>query len=663
MDETATRTTPGDRRSRRLHLAALVVVLAAVWLPRGWALDRLVTPDEPLWLARSANFYQAISQGNWADTYQYVHPGVVTMWLGAAGYLVGDRAYADEAPGQIDQWHDEIVTVLEARGVSPLDVLVTTRAAVVLGITLAFGAAFWFARRVFGLWTALLGSLLIAFDPFDVAHSRLLHVDAPTTALITLSLLAFLSYLTTGRRKRDLVASGIVAGLAALARSPGLILVPSVGLLLLGQEWQDTRGRYRSAREAVAAVVQPFLIWIAAALAAYIALWPAMWVHPLRTASDVVSGALRAAEEGHKKDVYFNGRIYPDGDPGWLFYPVSFLWRTTPPVLIGLLLAVAALVALRRTGHRPTAARTAVLALLLFAAGFTVVMSLSAKKFDRYLLPVYPPLDLVAAWGWVEGIRWLRRRERTVRMFAAPAAAIVLAVQIAVAGAAYPYYLSSYNLLFGGARQAPEMMMVGWGEGLDQIGTSLASVKGSKNLRTRTGAWPDALAFFVPGSVVEDEYTPDAKGALRWADTDFYVLYITPKQRQWLPSELLDYFAGLTPQTVVTLQGLEYARLYDLRAAPLPDYFRTPAARMTDWGGTLRIVAYRPPYDVVNPGQKAIATFFVQNLAATDRDLGVRLIVLGANGREIAHRDAKIPRPRTPRTIWPAREASAPTWD
>ena len=48
---------------RRLQTPLLLLLLfLAVWTPRVLALDAFVTPDEPLWLYRSANFYQAISR-------------------------------------------------------------------------------------------------------------------------------------------------------------------------------------------------------------------------------------------------------------------------------------------------------------------------------------------------------------------------------------------------------------------------------------------------------------------------------------------------------------------------------------------------------------------------------------------------------------------------
>ena len=53
-----------------LPLVFLLVVLLALWLPRGLALDRFATVDEPKWLMRSANFYQALAQHEFIYTFQ-----------------------------------------------------------------------------------------------------------------------------------------------------------------------------------------------------------------------------------------------------------------------------------------------------------------------------------------------------------------------------------------------------------------------------------------------------------------------------------------------------------------------------------------------------------------------------------------------------------------
>src|SRR5204863_2434208 len=72
----------------------LLIGLAAL-LPRVLALGLFITDDEAnFWLMRSDIFLKAIRTGDFAATAITAHPGVTTMWLGAAG-IVLRRALLD----------------------------------------------------------------------------------------------------------------------------------------------------------------------------------------------------------------------------------------------------------------------------------------------------------------------------------------------------------------------------------------------------------------------------------------------------------------------------------------------------------------------------------------------------------------------------------------
>ena len=105
-----------------LLLIVFVLLFLAAWLPRMSGLDQLVTVDEPKWLTRSANFYQAIANGHADDTYQSEHPGVTIMWAGTLGFLTRFPAYAAETPGQFSWETPQLERWLaEAGGPTPLD--------------------------------------------------------------------------------------------------------------------------------------------------------------------------------------------------------------------------------------------------------------------------------------------------------------------------------------------------------------------------------------------------------------------------------------------------------------------------------------------------------------------------------------------------------------
>jgi hypothetical protein len=155
-------------------IVLVALVFLAIWLPRAAGLDRFVTPDERKWLARSANFYQALHTHHYAQTLQKGHPGVTTMWAGVAAFAFFYPDYLDHAPGQFDWDRDELGEWLVTQGQrTPLQMLVAARHLVVLANTLVLLAAFFPLRRLLGRRCAVLALLLIASDPFPAtrAHS------------------------------------------------------------------------------------------------------------------------------------------------------------------------------------------------------------------------------------------------------------------------------------------------------------------------------------------------------------------------------------------------------------------------------------------------------------------------------------------------------------
>ena len=279
---------------RRLQTPLVVLLLfLAVWAPRVLALDAFVTPDERLWLFRSANFYQAISRGDFAHTFQREHPGVTVTWAGTLGFLQLLPGYAEEASGQVAR--DQLEPWLrEHSTIAPLQLLAAARWWMVLWISLITVAAYFPLRKLFGPQIAALAVLFMAWDPFFIALSRLLHLDGLLASLTVFALLAFLAWLHGGQQRRYFVISGLAAGLAMLTKTPAVVLLPTAGLLLL-LEWFR---RIRAGEGKSPGLLLAFVAWVALVAVTFVALWPAMWVAPLHVLSSIVS-EMRKYSEGH----------------------------------------------------------------------------------------------------------------------------------------------------------------------------------------------------------------------------------------------------------------------------------------------------------------------------------------------------------------------------
>lgn len=550
---------------------SLAIIILAIWLPRGLALDRFVTPDEPKWLTRSANFYLALAQTDFASTYQKEHPGVTVMWAGTAGFLSQYRGYVFGGPGQQDR-PQKFERYLDKQGMDVLSLLVAGRIFVILGITTALSLAYLLAVRLLGILPAFVGFLVIAFDPFLIALSRLLHLDGLVSALMLLALLAWLNYLFNGRRSLDLILSGAAAGLSWLTKSPALFLLPFLaltGLIEIGRTWLHDR---RFIWADVWALLRAGLLWTAIGAVVFVALWPAMWVDPIGTLRQLFTGAAAYASEGHDSITFFNNTIYGAGISDWRFYPVSYFWRATPVVLIGLALLLAA-AALRQRFPLTRQQRLTCLYLASFAVMFTLFMTTSAKKFDRYLLPVFAPLDLMAGLGWVAVLGKLSQRAPRAEVAAnqrrpwpKPIGIIllvgILSLQALSALQTFPYFFSYYNPLAGGSARAPQVMMIGWGEGLDQAARYLNEKPDAEKLKVATWYPDGSFSYIFTGETIQRDL-PETPKELKRAD--YLVLYAHQWQRQLPSQQFLDYFASITPEHVVTIDGLEYARIYHLR--------------------------------------------------------------------------------------------------
>ena len=605
-----------------LQKAALTLLLALIlWLPRGLALDRFVAVDERSWLTRSGNFYLALSRGDLVATFQRYHPGVTTMWLGMAGYLWRYPGYP-AAAAQIDDMSAGVEGFLRDQGREPIDLLAAGRAFVVAATVLTLLLAFRIAVDLLGLLPALIGFLLIAFEPFLLGLTRMLHVDGLSSAFMLLAVLAFLRYCAGANANlrhgtRYLVISGVAAGLAWLSKSPALFLAPFMALVVLAALWQRWRASPRTGGRALLQPALAGLVWFALGAGVFVLLWPAMWVQPLQSLAAIFSAAGESAAEGHSKALFYNGHIYT-GDPGFWFYPHTYLWRATPVTLLGLVAAIAAFFTARPPLDRRER-RSAAMWLALFVLLFTLFMTFGSKKFPRYLLPVYMPLNLLAGMGWAALGLWVQRR--WPRRWTLPAVlSVTILAQALLALPHFPYYFTYYNPLLGGAKRVPQVMTIGLGEGLDEAARYLAAKPGAADMTVASWYRGGSFNYLYPYASVDiDEFF----------HSDYAVLYAHQWQRQVPDKRLIDYFAGLTPEYVVRLHGTDYASIYNLHDAAPPAYF-------TDWADAIRLVRVDTPDEPVTPGEVFVVRLHFYSIAPLDRNLSVLVRLVDAAGNEVA---------------------------
>ncbi len=483
-------------------------------------------------------------------------------------------------------------------------------------------------RSLLNKYLALVAALLIASNPFLVGHSQLLHVDALLASFMTVALLAAMVAFRLDTlpappaegepvafpvRWGALVGAGVASGLAFLTKSPSALLIPMVGMIaLVGYR------RYRGpmAPAAPLRLLVALAVWGGVALATWVALWPAAWGDLPGAVLAVYHEVARNGAAPHNNGNFFLGR--PVADPGPRFYPLALVLRLTPWALIGMVALVLRPVFRRAPDSSPITAILPIL--LLFVLLFLLPMSVLSKKFDRYLLPVFPVLDIVAVIG-LAGL-WHVLCQRMAALFAprpplfqkavlAALATTLCAASIGTVLWYHPYELAFYNPLSGGGRVAARTLLVGRGEGLDQAAAYLNAQGGDGSQPVFALNASGLLEDLVPNPVENELYaTPPYPPRFSYA-----VLYIAHGQRNpQIYETMRQIWCERPPVHTVRLHGIPYATIYE-----------TPHA---DFDAAMLLDAYTQQADDVRESGRVVLTLFwkPQQPDAGDYRLHLRLL-------------------------------------
>lgn len=443
-----TTSAPAARRvGLAVRLLVLVGVLLLAGLPRLLTLHLFLDSDEiNFWMPRSVRFLEAMQSGNFAETAQSTHPGVTTMWLGSAGILLRESLVAAGVLTDVP---------------FPLR-LTLSRLPIALVHTLGVLFGYLLLHRLFatrspepgGVALALLAAAFWATDPFVVAYARILHVDGLTTTFATLSLLAGGIFWVRGGHPAYLLLSAGAGALATLSKSPGVAVIPIIGLAAIAA-WHSDGMPLRRVLLGLGAWAATFglTLWLC---------YPALWVDPARAWQQMRVGVEVEGASPHVIGNFFLGQA--TDTPDVRYYPVALLMRTTPLTLIGLLL----LPFVWRRDADSASTRRMLALLAAYSLIFVCAMSLFPKKLNRYSVPVFPALDILAAAGWV----WALLRLRELRGGAARVVPLGGAALISLAALNmlwwHPYGVIAYNQIVGGAPRAERTFLMGDGEGLGE---------------------------------------------------------------------------------------------------------------------------------------------------------------------------------------------------
>ncbi len=516
------------RRRAALLLAGVIFLLAFVPLA---VPERAVQTDEIAhWIERTDIFVWAMRNGRFGNTVQTEHPGVTVVALGAIAQASHEALFPNtELPPHA---HLHLIRF-------PLKL--------VNALLIALG--YLLLRRLVPPGVAFGAALLWACSPYLRWHMRLLHIDGLTTNFMMLSFLLVLLALPTANNRggvhwQTLLLAAFVGGLAALTRFSSLYVAGVVGVVALIAFVSTGE---RTPRRFGVQVMLPVVVFTLTVALTWTALYPGMWTNARGVYGQSVHGVDNATS-AHGSGSFFLGTAVDD--PGAAFYPVVLLARTSPIVLVGVLLAaVAALRGALQAQWRVW------LAVALYALFYLLMLTLLSKKFDRYALPVYPALALLAAagWGWLVGSVGRVQSPRWQRV--AWGAAVVV-----VAGHALWYLPDEYaytNPLYSGNR-TQATLMVGGGEGLQSVFDFYAGVDETVRCEVLiASSYTDIVSHYVPcaRTISVRDVTPT-----NIVMPDYFVNYVNFDQREpaWAA-----VFAELEPIHTAVVHGITFFELYD----------------------------------------------------------------------------------------------------
>jgi len=619
--------------AKRWERWALVGLFLLAFIPRA-----VYPVSRPLqWYFRSAQFFQAVLRGDLAGTLFSEHPGVTVMWLSGAALwgwygcravlLTACRTVLPTAIGRIANPTYYPPAPLETEGYAFAD-----RVAVgILPLALLVALGILWGRhllcRLFDRRMAWVAALLWALDPFYLANSKVLHLDALLSTLMLLSALWMLVYLRE-RRLRHLIISAILGGLAMLTKVTALFLVPFLALCLLTDLLRILRP--------ASCILRPALLWLLIAAVVCFALWPSLWVQPAASLDLVIQqGVLRHAGGPRDQPLLYRGGLAVQ-DPGPRFYLDVLLFRTTFLTLPFALLGLVSIWKRQREERLP------ILLLGGFGLFYFVQMSLGGWKDGRYMLPVLLVLDVLAA----SGLFWWADRVRGLTRLPAPlVVGVLLMAQAAVVLPHHPYYGTHYNALLGGPRAALRVFPpADFGEGLDLAGRYVDSRPGAEDFVVGT-------QFLANEMLAQHVRAPVRDIAQIGEKADYLVFGVQytmrgPTYPRW--GALWEQtYKFREPEFVVSFDGIPYAWVHRPGAEPLIP--RQTNARL---GKAIRLVGYRLAQDEVAPGDALLLTLYWRARASIGGNYTVFVHLQGADGRLVAQQDNPPVRGTQPTDGW-----------
>ena len=420
--------------------------------------------------------YATLKTGDFRLQPVHIHPPLANVLAAAPLYLQDDLPDPRDIPGwdvnSLSAITDEIVWKYPA----PAHIATAGRLPI-LGLGVLLGALiFRWASDHKGYKAGLLALSLYAFDPNFIAHGSLITTDMATVLLSVATLYSTELYCRS-KINRQLLTTGLLLGLAQLAKVSALALVPVIGCILLLDQLKENNYTLKPAKGWLKTLsYRGLLVFIPAA----ITLWAGYQFEivpvpgfpfplPAGTHIRIYQSLQEHYHLGHP--TFLMGRTGTQG--WWWYFPATFALKTPLPTLllsIGMLLnwGLAFYHAPARTFQKILANT----ALLLFPPLYVAASLLSTVNIGyRHLLPILPFLYIgIGCMEIPQSLIHSRHHiQKTTRRLLRFGLYSLLLWQIAGTVRIAPHYLTSFNEIAGGPVEGYQALVdsnLDWGQNL-----------------------------------------------------------------------------------------------------------------------------------------------------------------------------------------------------
>lgn len=549
----------------------LVILLLGLTFP-SWVIniDKVVNIDEPRWVIRGANYYYAITHGEFENTLYEYHPGVTNMWIVATAMHFYFPEYRGMGQGYFDIRKPKFEEFMRENGKEALDLVRNSRLiqAGVLAVLAVVG--FLLLQLLVDQKTAFLSIALATIAPYFLGHSRLLNLEGMLSMFVLVSFLGLQVYLNKERKLIYLLISGVAFGLAQLTKSPSIVVIGLVGFMLFVGLFKRNEQTFSTK---IGNAVKTFVIWLGTALLVYILLWPGMWVTPGKMLYEIYGNAFSYAFQGARLEV--TQQLEPSSFSlvaefaGITHYLRNWAFSSTPVTWLGLVFAVIALFSTDKA-LLPAPIKSTLIYLGMLGGLFIAMFGVAQGRNSlHYILSSYVCFDVMAGIGWGYVWMWLQNQRAGLNRVYVSILFLVLLTGAQISfGLPYAPYYFTYKSPF--ASRAPTL---GYGEGLAQAAEYLAQKPNAEKIRAYVYNGMGAFSFFFPGETIvlkrvflldDDMLTVTAE----MQNADYLVLYPIMQNRLPESERLLRALQNVEPEKTILINDLEYIYIYKVTDIP-----------------------------------------------------------------------------------------------